>query len=176
MRSPAEVSALAHAEALACAGAVRGTVESVTRTIVLKATVPDEQLAYAEVYAPNEIDAHGEFMSAETVRTLAHRFLVKKLNSQIDLMHNQIADGRAVVVESFVSESGDPRGFTAGAWVLGLKINDAQLWRAVKSGQITGLSMQAQVYKFPRLVEVGDDGRITRVIDAHPGTGWRSAA
>ena len=37
-----------------------------------------KQIVYAEVYAPNVLDTHGDYMTAETIEKMAHDFLKAK--------------------------------------------------------------------------------------------------
>lgn len=124
----------------------------VQKHVTFKARRDDRQIAYGEVYAPMDVDTHGEFMSAVDVETLAHKFMLKALTQKIDVMHDN-QDGKAAAVESFVARGGDP-DFTPGAWVLGVKVFDTALWRQIKSGQITGFSMQAKVRQIPMVVDI----------------------
>lgn len=113
----------------------------------------DEQIVYGEVYAPNVMDTHGDFMTAETIVEMAHRFMADvDLHKSIDIMHNEVAT-ESYPVESFVARKNDP-DFTEGAWVLGVKIPDETIWKAVKSGVINGFSFQALAKTTPVVVEV----------------------
>lgn len=164
--------------------------KSVRANCTIKNVSGDEQIVYGEVYAPYIIDTHGEMMLPEDVKLMAHRFLSLKKNDKIDLMHNNKAI-KASVVESFIARPNDPL-YTEGAWVLAVKIEDADVWADVKAGKFNGYSFEAYVYKreaevvFEYLpvhvgftekndghfhlfyVEVGADGRVT--------TGHTSAA
>ena len=108
----------------------------------------DQRLVYGEVYIPNVPDSDGEFMDAETIHKMAHDFMRKQLTKSIDIQHNnQLTDG-VQVVESFIARKGDP-DFVEGAWVLGVHINDDEVWGKVKKGEINGFSLEAYVTKSP---------------------------
>lgn len=143
--------ALAHAYAEA---ELRLQSHSVSKRVVFKRLKEDRQIAYGEVYAPYDVDTHGEFMSAPDIEQLAHKFMLKLLTKHIDVMHDN-QPGKAAAVESFVAREGDP-DFTVGAWVLGTKVFDRALWSRIKSGEITGYSMQARVRQIPMVVEMED--------------------
>jgi hypothetical protein len=145
----------------------------VHRTVTFKRRKDDRQIAYGEVYAPMDVDTHGEFMSAIDIETLAHKFMLKALSRNIDVNHDN-QDGRASAVESFIARANDP-DFTPGAWVLGVKVFDRGLWTKIKAGEITGFSMQARVRQIPMVVDMeempeeqyrgrvnagGDDGHV----------------
>jgi hypothetical protein len=127
---------------------------SVRKAVAFKRVKSDRQIAYGEVYAPMDVDTHGEFMTAHDIESLAHKFMLKMLSKNIDVNHDNNS-GRASAVESFVARASDP-DFTPGAWVLGVKVFDSQLWSRIKSGEITGFSMQARVRQIPMVVDMED--------------------
>lgn len=98
------------------------------------------QIAYAEVYAPNLPDAHGDFMVADEIRKMAHDFLRNGFTKKVDVEHDNEEYGCAIV-ESFIARDGDP-DFIPGSWVAGIHIPDAELWKQVESGEINGFSLQ----------------------------------
>ena len=65
----------------------------------------EQQILYAEVFAPGMPDSQGDFMSAETIREMAYDFIPQD-RSNIDLNHSQ--ERAALVVESFIAREGDP--------------------------------------------------------------------
>jgi hypothetical protein len=128
--------------------------QSVCKPVIFKRVREDRQIAYGEVYAPMDVDTHGEFMTRPDIEQLAHKFMLKALSRKIDVNHDN-QDGRASAVESFIARDTDP-DFTPGAWVLGVKVFDRALWRKIKSGEITGFSMQARVRQIPMVVDMED--------------------
>jgi hypothetical protein len=102
------------------------------------------RIVWAEVYAPGVPDTDGDFMDAATIQKMAYDFMRAMKLDQIDRQHNnQLVDG-ARVVESFIARKGDP-DFIEGAWVVGVHVPDDETWRAIKSGEINGFSMEALV-------------------------------
>lgn len=118
--------------------------------VQIKRRDDEKQIVYGEVYAPDVLDTYGEYMSAEDIEVMAHRFMQLDLRMAIDTQHDNIPNG-AYPVESFVVRDGDPH-YTPGSWVLGVKIPDGNLWRKVKSGELNGFSFQSLVK--PTTVEV----------------------
>lgn len=110
------------------------------------------RLVYGEVYAPNRPDVDGEFMTAEDIRKMAHEFMRRMMQDQVDVQHNNKTN-EAVIVESFLARAGDP-DFIEDSWVVGCHIPDDATWEAVKSGDLNGFSVEALVIKEPMLVEV----------------------
>lgn len=115
----------------------------------------EKQIVYGEVYAPYVVDSHGDMMLPEDVEKMAHRFMANAISRSIDKMHNNISQN-AYPVESFIARADDP-DFTEGAWVMGVKIEDAELWKEVKSGKINGFSLEAMVKTDSAEVEVDVD-------------------
>jgi hypothetical protein len=157
----------------------------------IKKVDEDRRIVYGEVYAPMQLDSHGEFMLAEDIETMAHRFLtLDNLAAKIDTNHDNVPNG-SYPIESFIAREGDP-DYTPGAWVLGVKITDDLVWGKVKSGELNGYSFQSLVkpvemevtyevirdhvgeteadkdddHRHVYFVQMGEDGRVVR--------GWTS--
>lgn len=104
----------------------------------------EKQIVYGMVYAPDTLDTYGEYMKAEDIETMAHRYLSSlKLDETIDVKHDNVARD-AYPVESFIARKGDP-DYPEGAWVLGVKVEDADTWAKIKRGELNGFSYQAMV-------------------------------
>jgi hypothetical protein len=112
----------------------------------------DRQIIYGEVYAPNRLDTYGEMMVAEDIELMAHRFMRLDLTKSIDVKHDN-KPIEAYPVESFIAREGDP-DYTAGAWVMGVKVEDAEVWSDIKAGNLNGFSFQAMVTPVQRTVEI----------------------
>ncbi|WAS28459.1 hypothetical protein [Vibrio phage LV6] len=106
----------------------------------VKNTDEELQILYAEAYAPSVLpDADGDVMTAEEIRAMAYRFMIKGDMSCVDTQHNREING-SVVVESFIARDGDPV-FIAGSWVVGIYVPDPVLWADIKNGVYKGLSL-----------------------------------
>ena len=114
-----------------------------TRTVRIKKIDADRRIVFGEVYAPDTLDTYKEFMTAEDIETMAHRFMRLELGQTIDTNHDNEPNG-SYPVESFIARKGDP-DFTEGAWVLGVKVPDPVIWHKVKRGELNGFSFQALV-------------------------------
>lgn len=101
----------------------------------------DEQmLVYGIVYAPDEIDAHGDFMTAAEIEKAAHQFLKDARN--VDTQHD-FESGAGEVVESYVTPTDIQIGtelIKQGTWVLVTKATE-EVWESIQKGEITGYSM-----------------------------------
>jgi hypothetical protein len=113
----------------------------------------EKQVVYGEVYAPDVLDTYGDFMSAEDIEKMAHRFMqLVTLRQSIDTNHNEESNG-SYPIESFIARDGDP-DYTPGSWVLGVKVEDKEVWASIKKGELNGYSFQALVRKVAVVVEV----------------------
>lgn len=159
--------------------------EAPEQRVIKAATLNDEQqIVYGVVYAPGVLDTFGEFMTAKDIEGMAHRYMKSvDLSQSIDVRHDNVPTD-CYPVESFIARKGDP-DYPEGAWVLGVKVPDAQLWLRIKSGELNGFSFQAMVapvdmdveYEVMRdhvgpteksadhehmlFVQVGEDGKVT---------------
>jgi len=115
-------------------------------TASLPATPKEQQIVWAEVYAPNRPDADGEFMSIEGIRELAYQFMVSGAIHSFDLQHNEKTEKGLLLVESFIARDNDP-DFIPGSWVVAMHVADAKMWARIKAGEFNGFSIQALVYK-----------------------------
>lgn len=115
----------------------------------------DKQIVYGVVYAPGEVDAHGEIMLAPAIEEMAHRFMgvmAEKGMAVIDQQHDNVPVS-AYPVESWI-ETEEGRPWPVGSWLLGVKIADPLVWAKVKSGELNGFSFEAMVSKMPMVVEI----------------------
>lgn len=162
---------LSYAEALAAAACLVGRRPTIAakgrqvgQKLVVKAVNDEQRIAYTEVYAPNEIDAHGAFMLPADVEMICHRYMelcvLKSRDGRMDVQHDGYA-GAGFPVECWVNH-GDPR-FTEGAWCMGVKVTKQAAWDDIKAGRMETLSFKAAVYS--ETVEVECEGdTIIRVI------------
>ena len=107
--------------------------------IDLKKADDEKQIAYGVVYAPDEQDAHGDSADSATIERAAHEFMRHKRTDQVDVDHN-FDSVDAYVAESWIAKTDDEFA-KKGAWAVGIKVNDNQLWKKLKAGELTGISM-----------------------------------
>lgn len=107
---------------------------------IAKTDSEEQRLVYGIVYEPDELDAHGDFMTSEEIEKAAHQFLKDARN--VDKQHN-FQKGYGEVVESYIA----PQNFQVGeetvkkgSWVLVTKASE-EIWNDIKNGKITGYSM-----------------------------------
>lgn len=134
---------------------VKSIIEKAFGEIEKKATPvqvvkQEEMISYEVVYEPNVKDAHGEWMSTETVAKACEDFN-KHLAAgvvQPNLFHEVNTDSFTIEktwivpeIDMIVEETGEK--VSAGTWVAKIKYNDDNLWTLKKAGIIGGVSIGA---------------------------------
>lgn len=110
------------------------------------AKVDEEQrVVHGVVYEPDVVDAQGDWASAEDIRKACHDYM---LNSRrTGLMHKDDISSKAPLVENYIAPTdmimGNQR-VRKGTWIMAHKINDDVLWKDIKDGKLTGLSMSGK--------------------------------
>lgn len=116
--------------------------------------------AYGIVYAPDQVDSQGDFASRDTIRKAQGRFMRDLNLKNIDANHSFRTE-QAFVAESWLIRGQDPLfpDEADGAWAVGVQINDADLWKQLKSGELTGLSLAGYARQEPSMgpQQKGDD-------------------
>lgn len=120
-------------------------------SVSVKAVDHALRIVHGEVYAPCQLDSHGELMLPDDIELMAHRFMQLDLGAAIDTGHDNLPNG-SYPVESFIAREGDP-DYAAGAWVLGVKIPDDGVWAQVVAGELNAFSFEAYVRKESAVVE-----------------------
>lgn len=121
--------------------------------IAIKKTDTKEHLVFAEVYAPLIPDSDGEFMTADTIKAMAYKFMSDLNLKQIDVQHDNVLVDGACVVESFIARAGDPL-FIEGSWVVGVHVENPEVWAKIENQDINGFSLEALVGRVPVFVEL----------------------
>lgn len=102
----------------------------------------DKRLITSIVYEPDVKDAHGDYMTAEDIEKAAHDFMTT-YGEGADIQHDD-KKANVDIVESWVAKTDTVIGgqfIKKGTWVATAKVNDDEIWDAVKKGRITGFSM-----------------------------------
>lgn len=113
----------------------------------------EQRFVMAEVYSPLHVDTDQEAMTPDEIRRMAHKFLMSGRVTKIDVQHDQQESG-CLVAESFVARKGDPDGFIAGSWVIGVYVLPDHLWKQVKKGELNGFSFFGSAKRVATKVQV----------------------
>lgn len=121
-------------------------VTEVTKSLFVEFTKAnnEDQTVTGVVLQPEEVDAHGDIMSADVIKNAAHTFLAKfNRATKLGLMHKDFTKNFELL-ESYLT----PQSLTIaskvvkeGSWVITVKVKDAKIWKQVKEGKITGFSI-----------------------------------
>lgn len=114
---------------------------------------PEQRLVFAEVYAPMIPDSGGDYMTREGIQKAAYKFMKNNRLDQVDTQHNNELVKGATIVESFIARKGDPV-FIEGSWVVGMHIDNDEMWAKIKKGEINGFSLEAMACTSTGEVEV----------------------
>lgn len=124
-----------------------GETEQSTPDQVLKA---EEMISYEVVYEPNVKDAHGEWMSVETVAKACDDFnqYLESGVVQPNLFHQENTDTFTIEkswivpeIDMVVEATGEK--VKAGTWIAKIKYNSDHLWTLKKAGIVGGVSIGA---------------------------------
>lgn len=94
------------------------------------------------VYEPMTEDTDGNYMTEEEITKAAHWFM--KHGGDVDLQHCFDKANGVEVVESFVAKSEmdiDGVPIKQGTWLMTMEISNADIWKAIEKGELTGYSM-----------------------------------
>lgn len=110
----------------------------------------DEQFILGIVLEPEVRDSQGDIYSAEEIREAAHGFMA---NSQkIGLMHKKLLDQGAVIVQNYLAPVDmviEGEKVRKGTWLMGINVIDKVVWKDVKEGRLTGLSIGGSALRVP---------------------------
>lgn len=128
---------------------------------VIKATDDEQMIAIELVYEPYVPDAHGEWMSPETIRKACEDFNEKLSEGvlQPNLFHLTSTD-KFEIVKSWINEVPCQIGdqlVPEGAWLSSIQYTDSDLWDLKKSGIIQGVSIGCQGIVHEPTAEVNND-------------------
>jgi len=102
----------------------------------------EERFAYGEVLIPDWTDAHGHTIGETLVRRTSHNYMAKF--QRVGFQHNTDISDKVSILESYIA----PVDFELagslirkGTWMMGVRVNDAELWGKIKAGDLTGFSI-----------------------------------
>lgn len=134
---------------------LRGATSAAREFAITKAD-PVLKRVYGIVYAPDSVDAHGDWTDAETIRKAADAWMQSGRSRNVDAEHD-FEPLPAFVAESWLTKAGDPLfpDEKTGAWAVGIQIEDAALWDAIEAGEVEGLSLAgtARLEKMARRIK-----------------------
>ena len=136
---------------------------SIVKAGAIVKTNDEWQVFYSPVFVPDEEHGQGlattgnpetpDVVNADEIRKAAHGFLaefVRNSEMGIGVDHaSSMPHEQAQLVESWIEKAdvtyetpNGPELIPDGTWMIGVHISDADLWKSVKSGERTGVSME----------------------------------
>ncbi len=110
----------------------------------------DQHFVLGIMLEPETVDAQKEIYSAEEIESAAHGYLEAHRN--IGYMHKELINDKVKLVESYVTRSDmeiDGQKVKKGTWLVGLLVLDQNIWKQIKSGELTGLSIGGSAIRIP---------------------------
>ena len=104
----------------------------------------DRQIVTGPVLVPDKVDGQGDVMGAEAIEHTAYEFLTHyNAGTTLGVQH-QVFPPTLKLLESWVLKEDwtiDSRVFAKGTWFLTTKVLDKELWKKIRSGEVTGYSI-----------------------------------
>ena len=119
-------------------------------SFISKADTLKRGLVYGLVYEPLVKDSHEDFATAEEIEAAAHNYLPSAMQNVEHDSEQTLTKADSTVVESYIAPCDFNLGeslVTKGSWILVTKIHTEELLEKVRSGEITGYSMEGTAFK-----------------------------
>ena len=102
----------------------------------------EERYILGVVLEPDEVDSQGDTISAEEIRQAAHGYMQDFGN--VGLQHQTFVNDKIKILETYIApvdfEIGGQQ-VKAGTWLMAFRVLDDSIWKAIKEGLLTGLSI-----------------------------------
>jgi len=113
------------------------------------------------IYRKDENGEYNVFFSPDTIREIALKFFKKDYQKNLNLFHDSSAPLQGITIfESFVSDKSrgimPMAGFEDlpdGSWFISAKIENDEVWNAIKAGQVKGFSVEG-IFSFMKINDV----------------------
>lgn len=110
--------------------------------LVKGSNAQDERYVLGIVLEPETVDSQQDIYSSEEIRQAAHKFMEEFRNT--GLMHRANVNDRVRILESYIAPCDfdvNGQGVKKGTWLMAVRVNDDEMWDAVKSEKLTGFSI-----------------------------------
>jgi len=116
--------------------------------IEIKKSDDERGVIYGIVYAPNEVDTDGEYAEADEIIKAAYNFMKSKNTRNVDKQHS-FNNEEAFIAESWIVKENDSifPDEPVGSWAVAIQLEDEQLKKSAKDGDIAGISMAGTALK-----------------------------
>lgn len=110
-----------------------------------------ERIVMGEVLIPNVPNVFGDIYTEKAIIGFCNEFARQGFGIDVDHDRKDVT-GKVYVVQSFIARP-DDKDFIPGSWVVGMKIEDDDLWVDVLAGNIAGYSFEAECMMLPVQVQ-----------------------
>ena len=102
----------------------------------------EERFVYGIVLQPDIVDLQGDIINKEEIAKAAHSFMenCQKIGLQHNVIVPQIKIWESYLAPSDMTIAG--QSVVKGSWVLGVHVNDDDIWKQIKDGELTGFSIK----------------------------------
>lgn len=116
---------------------------------VFKSVDTDLHIVYGVVLEPGTTDSQGDVTTEAEIFKAMHDYMLK--HQTINLQHTPV-EVDTVIVENFIAPvdmeiSGEK--VVKGAWVMGVKVLNDVVWKAIEDGTFTGYSIEGRGMRTP---------------------------
>lgn len=116
----------------------------------IEKSMGEERYVLGIVLEPETVDGQRDVYSADEVRKTAHKYLADY--RVIGLQHEGSITEKVDILESYLAPVDFMIGNESvkkGSWLLGVRVNDDEIWNAVKRGDLTGYSIGGHANRNP---------------------------
>lgn len=128
---------------------VKTEINKSTSVVSVQKDAGEKMISYEVIYEPEAKDAHGEWMSAETIIKAKSSFdKAQEAGIVKENLFHMIETDAFTIEKTWIQEEfdvvviGTEQVIKAGTWVAKVKYNDPVLWDLKKSNVVGGLSIQ----------------------------------
>lgn len=117
--------------------------------ITVKIAKAEKRLVTGVVLQPDIIDGQGDLPTEEAVEKMCHKFMEAWIQKEAQLgVQHEDYERDIELIENYVAMADmivDGEVVKKGSWVMTVKVNDDEVWEAVKSGELTAFSIKGSV-------------------------------
>lgn len=131
-------------------------------SIDIKKSDDEKGIVYGIVYAPNSVDTDDEYTTADEILKAAYGFMKSQHTTNIDKDHS-FNNEKAFVAESWIIKANDSifPDEPIGSWAVAIKLEDEELKKGVKDGEIAGISMAGKAEKVDEDITKADEKMVS---------------
>lgn len=130
-------------------GPVKTAIQKDAKPVAVIKDADEQMISYEVIYEPNTKDAHGEWMSPDTIAKGKDNFDAARAAGLVKENLFHIVETDAFTIEkTWIQQEfdvvviGSEQIIKAGTWVAKVKYNDPELWLLKKANAVGGLSIQ----------------------------------